>query len=101
MTLLPTSPGWVGVLVVLTFSAAAAYTASLIGRCWTIVCERHEEYRDKQVGHPYPLIGELAFGRSCRWVEPCSWSLAFWLYLEVLVGFLERDRTIPEHQPDL
>ncbi|RUS74069.1 hypothetical protein EGW08_018176 [Elysia chlorotica] len=58
--------GWIGLPIIITFAGAAIYCATLLGRCWMIVSERHVSCGDQPVRHPYPLIGEVAFGKPCR-----------------------------------
>ncbi|GFO10639.1 amino acid transporter antl1-like isoform x2 [Plakobranchus ocellatus] len=46
-------------------ACTATYTGTLLGRCWLLVRERHVEYREN-TRHPYPAIGQAAFGKNCR-----------------------------------
>lgn len=45
----------------------SAYTGDILGKCWTIVRERHPEFKDGKVRYPYPAIGEEAFGKLGRY----------------------------------
>ncbi|KAK3786479.1 hypothetical protein RRG08_058535 [Elysia crispata] len=63
--------GWVGILIIVFFAGAAIYTGNLLGRCWMMVQQRKLEYSSQPVRHPYPLIGELAFGAPCRQLISC------------------------------
>ncbi|GFS13239.1 proton-coupled amino acid transporter 4 [Elysia marginata] len=58
--------GYVGILLIFLFGVGAIYSATLLGRCWMMISERFAEYHDQPVRHPYPLIGQLAFGKTFR-----------------------------------
>ena len=53
--------GWSGLLLILFFSANAAYIGSRLGLCWEILAESgFEDLCQSHVRDPYPLIAEKA-----------------------------------------
>ncbi|VDI52424.1 Hypothetical predicted protein [Mytilus galloprovincialis] len=57
--------GWIGFILIIVFGIFSTYTATLIGESWVIIQERYPEYRS-HVPDPYPVIGEIAYGRKGR-----------------------------------
>ncbi|GFN75566.1 amino acid transporter antl1-like isoform x2 [Plakobranchus ocellatus] len=60
-----TNTGWVGFAIMLACTLTSAYTASLLGRCWTMVRERYPECKE-QTRHPYSAMAEISFGTPCK-----------------------------------
>ncbi|XP_068744758.1 uncharacterized protein [Montipora capricornis] len=54
--------GWTGIALLILCCFASGYCGMVLGRSWTLLRERHEEYRG-HVRYPYPAIGEKAYGR--------------------------------------
>ncbi|KAJ7377328.1 hypothetical protein OS493_029687 [Desmophyllum pertusum] len=76
--------GWTGFALLVLCCFASGYCGTVLGRSWSILRERHDEYKG-HVRYPYPAIGEKAYG---RWASiavsvcinitlivllPCSW----------------------------
>lgn len=59
--------GWFGLVMILLCAVMSAYTGVILGRCWTILQDRFEEYRE-QTRYPYPAIGYEAFGNVGRYL---------------------------------
>ncbi|GFN75567.1 LOW QUALITY PROTEIN: amino acid transporter antl1-like isoform x1 [Plakobranchus ocellatus] len=57
--------GWIGIAIITCVACASGYTAVLLSRCWILVRDRYVEYRDHP-RYPYPSIGQVAFGNTCR-----------------------------------
>ncbi|KAJ8031391.1 Amino acid transporter AVT1A [Holothuria leucospilota] len=57
--------GWVGLVMILLCAVMSAYTGATLGRCWIILQDRFEKYRE-QTRYPYPAIGYEAFGNVGR-----------------------------------
>ncbi|XP_076079469.1 uncharacterized protein LOC143049688 isoform X1 [Mytilus galloprovincialis] len=57
--------GWIGFILIIVFGIFSTYTATLIGESWVIIQERYPKYRS-HVPDPYPVIGEIAYGRKGR-----------------------------------
>lgn len=64
--------GLIGFLLVVLCCFVSAYTGDILGKCWTIVRDRHPEFRNGKVRYPYPAIGEEAFGKWGSAVISCS-----------------------------
>ncbi|GFR87471.1 amino acid transporter [Elysia marginata] len=75
--------GWSGILLMLAFAGVATYAATVLGRCWIIICQRFPEYRYQPVRHPYPLIGQLAFGKPCRYGCNGRGNLVILIYISM------------------
>ncbi|XP_076330553.1 uncharacterized protein LOC143236149 [Tachypleus tridentatus] len=58
--------GWIGLVLIVFCCVNAGFCGIILGRCWTILEERWEEYEGK-VRYPYPAIGLRASGRLMRW----------------------------------
>lgn len=67
--------GWIGFILIVLCCFVSAYTGDILGDCWTIVSERHPEYRVVKVGYPYPAIGQEAYGKIGRMI--ISFSINF------------------------
>ena len=48
--------GWTGIALLILCCFASGYCGMVLGRSWTLLRERHEEYRG-HVRYPYPAIG--------------------------------------------
>lgn len=59
------STGYIGIVMLLVLAFVCAYTGKLLGTCWLMVQERYEEYRG-HVRHPYPLMGQITYGKVAR-----------------------------------
>ncbi|XP_076333571.1 uncharacterized protein LOC143237823 isoform X2 [Tachypleus tridentatus] len=57
--------GWIGLVLIVFCCVNAGFCGIILGRCWTILEERWEEYEGK-VRYPYPAIGLRASGRLMR-----------------------------------
>lgn len=54
--------GWTGFGLLVLCCFASGYCGTVLGRSWAILRNRHDEYKG-HVRHPYPAIGEKAYGR--------------------------------------
>lgn len=54
--------GWTGFALLVLCCFASGYCGTVLGRSWSILRERHDEYKG-HVRYPYPAIGEKAYGR--------------------------------------
>ena len=54
--------GWTGFGMLVVCCFASGYCGTVLGRSWSILRERHDEYKG-HVRYPYPAIGEKAYGR--------------------------------------
>ncbi|XP_074659614.1 uncharacterized protein LOC141912272 [Tubulanus polymorphus] len=59
--------GYIGVLILIVCTYCAAYTGSILGKCWMILQERYPEYR-QPTRYPYPAIGYRACGPAGRYL---------------------------------
>ncbi|XP_071845785.1 uncharacterized protein [Apostichopus japonicus] len=57
--------GWSGLAVLVTLAIIQLYTGIILGRCWSLLQERFEIYR-QQTRYPYAAIGYEAFGKIGR-----------------------------------
>jgi hypothetical protein len=60
--------GWVGLVILVVWCGLATYTGIILSRCWTMVQDRHAEYRD-QVRNPYPVLGQITYGKWGRYTS--------------------------------
>jgi len=59
--------GYIGIALILAFSIMAAYTGMRLGKCWTIMEERYEEYRNEEVRQPYQAMASKTYGKWMMW----------------------------------
>ncbi|XP_074642009.1 uncharacterized protein LOC141899538 isoform X1 [Tubulanus polymorphus] len=57
--------GVVGFVLMVVCCFLAAYTGTILGKCWTIIQERHSSYRSR-TRDPYPAIAFVAYGKPGR-----------------------------------
>eukprot|EP00090_Calanus_glacialis_P011434 TRINITY_DN19839_c0_g1_i1.p1 TRINITY_DN19839_c0_g1~~TRINITY_DN19839_c0_g1_i1.p1 ORF type:complete len:480 (-),score=75.15 TRINITY_DN19839_c0_g1_i1:74-1303(-) len=69
--------GWLGLMLILLFTANAGFSGTRLGLCWIMLEERYEEFRG-EVRDPYPSIGEKAVGRWGRIVSMIAISLTLY-----------------------
>ena len=63
--------GWTGIALLLLACLVSGYCGSILGQSWSILRERHPEYRG-HVRYPYPAIGQKAVGNwGARAVTVC------------------------------
>nr|XP_039263903.1 amino acid transporter AVT1E-like isoform X2 [Styela clava] len=55
--------GYIGPAIILTCGIKAAYTGTLLGKCWAILRNRYPEYENDRITDPYPTIAHRAGGR--------------------------------------
>ncbi|GBN01106.1 hypothetical protein AVEN_91218-1 [Araneus ventricosus] len=58
--------GWSGIPLLIFLCLNALYAGICLGRCWSILEERYEEYRTK-FRYPYPAIAYRAYGRKTKY----------------------------------
>ncbi|XP_055936791.1 uncharacterized protein LOC129966393 [Argiope bruennichi] len=58
--------GWGGIPLLIFLCLNALYAGICLGRCWSILEERYEEYRTK-FRYPYPAIAYRAYGRKTKY----------------------------------
>ncbi|XP_064638885.1 uncharacterized protein LOC135494650 [Lineus longissimus] len=59
--------GWVGIVMVGICSFLAAYTGSILGKCWLMLRELYPEYRVGRTGYPYPAVGFRSYNKVGRY----------------------------------
>ncbi|XP_035213521.1 amino acid transporter AVT1J-like isoform X1 [Stegodyphus dumicola] len=69
--------GWSGVVVLLVCCVNSLYSGVCLGRCWTILEERYDEYKQKN-RYPYPTIAYRAMGTKMRYIV--SFCIDFTLF---------------------
>ncbi|KAK3578876.1 hypothetical protein CHS0354_010236 [Potamilus streckersoni] len=70
--------GEIGILLMFCACIVSSYTGITLGRTWLIILERYPQYREARVRYPYPLIGEITFGRLGRHLV--SYAINFTLF---------------------
>ncbi|BFZ10134.1 hypothetical protein BsWGS_13173 [Bradybaena similaris] len=63
--------GYTGIALNVVCALVSAYTGMLLGKCWTLVMQRSQDYR-QHFRYPYPAIGQVTFGKLGRLVVSCS-----------------------------
>ncbi|GIX79464.1 aa_trans domain-containing protein [Caerostris extrusa] len=58
--------GWSGIAMIVFCGGLSLYSGVCLGRCWSIVEERYEGYKEKN-RYPYPTIAEKAYGTKMRY----------------------------------
>ncbi|KAG8184418.1 hypothetical protein JTE90_004588 [Oedothorax gibbosus] len=58
--------GWSGIGLLIFCCVISLYSGICLGRCWTILEERYDEYKDRN-RYPYPAIAERAVGIKMRY----------------------------------
>jgi len=69
--------GWLGLMLILLFTANAGFSGTRLGLCWIMLEERYEEFRG-EVRDPYPAIAEKAVGRWGRIASLVAISLTLY-----------------------
>lgn len=76
--------GWSGLAVLVSFAIIQMYTGILLARCWIILQERFERYR-QQTRYPYAAIGYEAFGNIGRVIVTVTINVSL---IGICVAFL-------------
>ncbi|XP_054713383.1 uncharacterized protein LOC129222852 [Uloborus diversus] len=60
--------GWGGLVLLFVICINTLYSVICLGRCWSILEERYEEYQDIKFRYPYPAIAYRAVGPKMRYI---------------------------------
>ncbi|KAG1666274.1 Amino acid transporter AVT1D [Nymphon striatum] len=69
--------GYYSFVLIVVIGLLSCYGGVKLGRCWQIIIERWPEY-DRHVQDPYPIIGQLSFGKYAR--EFVRWNVHIMLF---------------------
>ncbi|KAL3882286.1 hypothetical protein ACJMK2_028648 [Sinanodonta woodiana] len=70
--------GDVGIMLMFLACFMSAYTGIILGRTWLLILKRYPQYRETRARYPYPLIGEITFGKFGRHLV--SFAINFTLF---------------------
>ncbi|XP_074642010.1 uncharacterized protein LOC141899538 isoform X2 [Tubulanus polymorphus] len=86
--------GVVGFVLMVVCCFLAAYTGTILGKCWTIIQERHSSYRSR-TRDPYPAIAFVAYGKPGRFLAVGAASTTLLATVLIVINLLQIQPQVP------